>query len=292
MSGTGQRPRTPDRGTKPPININSATEFTILSPDSPETDANTSQLSEMPTFSGVLTRSRANSNSSIHSNLSTRSQAPTTSKSNDKNVENQPKSQDSPTLTELFNIRNLPDNMKFQAEVYDLLVRSDVLGGNLENIKVNPNRTALIETIDPIDIDKIRKKIRHIGGCPKIEIRDLRNHRERLAISTKEPSMSFVIGDVDENLTNEANAKHFRDTGVEFEKLWRIISRARQEPTKMVRVITHSAETYSRKLAYGIHIYGLKHKCEKSNTPSALLLIKYCSRCCKSGTTSPNAEEI
>ncbi|KAG5860796.1 hypothetical protein JTB14_025692 [Gonioctena quinquepunctata] len=271
MSGIGQRPRTPDRSTKPPVNINSETEFPILSPDFPETAANTSQLSEMPTFSGVLTRSRANSNPSIHSNLSiisTRSQAPTTSKSNDKNVENQPKSEDSPTLAKLFNIRNLPDNLKFQAKVYDLLVRSDVLGGNFEIIKVNPNRTALIQTIDPIDIDKIRKKIRHISGCPKIEVRDLRNYRGKPTISMKEPSMSFVIKEVDRNLTNEAIAKHFRETGVDFEKLWRILSRARQEPTKMERVITHNAETYSRKLAYGIQIYGLRHKSEKSNSPS------------------------
>ncbi|KAG5863107.1 hypothetical protein JTB14_014927 [Gonioctena quinquepunctata] len=229
MSGTRQRPHTPDRGRKSPININSETDFPLLSPEYPEMAANTSQLTEIPTFSGVVTRSRANSNSSIRSNLSVKSQAPTITKSNEKNAENQLKTQDQPTFTKLFNIRNLPDNLKFQAEV-------------------NPNRTALVETIDPINIETTRKKIKHIGGCPKIEVIDLRNYKERPSISNKEPTMSFVIRDVDKNLSNEAISKHFRDTGVDFVKLWRIISKGKARANK--------------------------------NVP---LVIKYCSRCCKNG---------
>ncbi|KAG5863284.1 hypothetical protein JTB14_001841 [Gonioctena quinquepunctata] len=188
--------------------------------------------------------------------------------------------QPSPSYT-LF--LNLPENLKYQADVYELLTRSDVLGGNLENIKVNQNRTALVETIEPINIEVIRKKIRHIGGCPKIDVLDLRYNKERPQISNKMPSMSFVIKDVDKNLTDEKITKHFRDTGVEFVRLSRIVAIVRQQPTKMIRVITQDAETYSKKLAHGIHIFGLKHKCEKSNTPQAPLIMKYCSRCCKNG---------
>ncbi|KAG5876891.1 hypothetical protein JTB14_003215 [Gonioctena quinquepunctata] len=59
----------------------------------------------------------------------------------------------------------------------------------------------------------------------------------------------------------------------------------------MVRVITQDAETHSQKLAYGIHIYGLKHKCEKSNTPSAPLIIEYCSRCCRNEHDNADCKE-
>ncbi|KAG5858336.1 hypothetical protein JTB14_004384 [Gonioctena quinquepunctata] len=177
MSGPRQRPHTPDRGRISPVNINSEAEFPTLSPESPESASNISQLAEIPTFSGVVTRSRANSNSFIRSNISVKSQPPMHTKFNEKSSENPPKTQDPPIFTKIFNIRNLPDNLKLQAEVYDLLTRSDGLGGNLENIKVNSNRTALVETIDSINIETIRRKIRHIGGCPKIEVRDLRNHK-------------------------------------------------------------------------------------------------------------------
>ncbi|KAG5863103.1 hypothetical protein JTB14_014923 [Gonioctena quinquepunctata] len=135
MSGTRQRPHTPDRGRKTPVNINSETEFPQLSPESLESASNNSYITEIPTYSGVVTRSRANSNASIRSNASVQSQAPTTTKLNEKNSEKQLKTQDLPILTRLINIRNLPDNLKFQADVYELLTRSDVLGGNLENIK-------------------------------------------------------------------------------------------------------------------------------------------------------------
>ncbi|KAG5867112.1 hypothetical protein JTB14_011101 [Gonioctena quinquepunctata] len=253
MSGHSPRPRTPDRRPKYPL-------FWVLSPDQGQTRTPLS-------------------NQTYHHDLKPQAYKKTT----EKNIEKRRKSQDSPILTDLFNIRNLPDYLKFQVDVYDLLTRSDVLGGNVENIKVNPNRTALIETTEPIDIDRIRRKIRHIGGFPKIEVRDLKTHREKPATSMKEFSMSYVIRDVDKNLTNEAIAKNFREVGVDFDKLWRINARARQAPTKMVRVTTYNPTSYAEKLAYGIHIYGLRHRCEKSNTLSAPLIIKYCSRCCKNG---------
>ncbi|KAG5863100.1 hypothetical protein JTB14_014920 [Gonioctena quinquepunctata] len=244
MSGTRHRSITPDRGKKTPININSEDEFPQLSPESPEMATNISHISELPTFSGVVTRARANSNTSTCSNASIKSQAPIITKPIEKNTEKQSKIQDPPILTNLSNIRNLPDNLKYQADVYELLTRSDVLGGNLENIKVNPNRTALVETIEPINIEVTRRKIRHIGGCPKIDVLDLRYNKERPQTTNKMPSMSFVIKDLDKHLSDEKIAKHFRDTGVEFVRLWRIISKARQQPTKMVRVITQDAETY------------------------------------------------
>ncbi|KAG5858298.1 hypothetical protein JTB14_021283 [Gonioctena quinquepunctata] len=216
MSGSRQRPKTPERDRIPQININSEAEFPTLSPESPESASNTSIIAEIPTFSGVVTRARANSTSSIQSNISVKSQPPMHIKFNEKSSENPAKTQNPPILTKIFNIRNLPDNLKLQSEVYGLLSRSDVLGGNLENIKVNYNRTALVETIDPINIETIRRKIRHVGGCPKIEIRDLRNQKERPQRPNKEPTMSFVIKDVDKNLSDEAIADHFRDTEVDF----------------------------------------------------------------------------
>ncbi|KAG5863676.1 hypothetical protein JTB14_002743 [Gonioctena quinquepunctata] len=176
----------------------------------------------------------------------------------------------------MINIRNLPDNLTQQRDAYRFLSRREVAGENFLKVRTYYNRTGVLELKERVDLAEMRKKIRHASGCPSIE---------------NGPSLSYVVRDVDKIYTDEDLTEHFEETDLAFSKCWRIFSRARGEPTKMIRVIPHDPNSYSDKIARGIFIYGRIHRCEPSTTAISKPLIKYCNKCCKSGHLYDECQE-
>ncbi|KAG5880077.1 hypothetical protein JTB14_011580 [Gonioctena quinquepunctata] len=116
---------------------------------------------------------------------------------------------------------------------------------------------------DPISLAELRRRIRHVAGHPTIEVSDFHSlkkaPREQSSSRSNGPSLSYIIKDVPKAYTDDEPKEHLTENGVAFQMLRRIISRARQQPTLMVRIITNRAESYIDKVANGIFLYGRIH---------------------------------
>ncbi|KAG5863862.1 hypothetical protein JTB14_031615 [Gonioctena quinquepunctata] len=98
--------------------------------------------------------------------------------------------------------------------------------------------------------------------------------------------------DVSKNYRDDELKEHLSENEISFQRLLRIISKARQQPTLMVRVITNRPESYSDKIAKEIFLYGIMHRCEPSFTAQITVpKIKYCNKCCKNGHTWDECSE-
>ncbi|KAG5876342.1 hypothetical protein JTB14_003665 [Gonioctena quinquepunctata] len=197
--------------------------------------------------------------------------------------------------TDTITLKNLPDKLTQQRDAFPFLSRREVAGDNFYRVRTYYNRTGTLELKERVDLADIRKRIRHASGCPTIEVTNFFEAKKTLIETTKPPkngpSLSYVVRDVDKLYTDEDIKEHFEENELNFTKCWRIYSKARNEATKMIRVITHDPESYSDKIAKGLFIYGRMHKCEPSFTSISTPTIKYCNKCCKSGHSFEECQE-
>ncbi|KAG5862247.1 hypothetical protein JTB14_025398 [Gonioctena quinquepunctata] len=192
------------------------------------------------------------------------------------------------------------DQEIIQRDAFRFLTWREVTGNNFYRIRTYYNRTGILELKERVDFAEIRKRIRHVSGCPSIEVTNYSQNyysQNKKSIPEKSkpeqsgPSLSYVVRDVDKLYTDEDLKEHLEENYVHFSKCWRIFSRARNEATKMIRVITHDPDSYSDNIAKGLFIYGRMHKCEPSFTSIAKPTIKYCNKCCKSGHSFDECQE-
>ncbi|KAG5869016.1 hypothetical protein JTB14_025905 [Gonioctena quinquepunctata] len=191
----------------------------------------------------------------------------------------------------MINLRNLPDKITQQRDAYRFLSRREVAGENFLRVRTYYNRTGILELKERADLAEIRKRFRLSPNRGDELPPNQKTPPVKLTPPQNGPSLSYVVRDVDKLYTDEDLKEHFEETELSFTKCRRIFSRARGEPTKMIRVIAHDPNSYSDKIAKGLFIYGRMHKCEPSFTAIATPQIKYCNKCCKSGHIFEECQE-
>ncbi|KAG5872699.1 hypothetical protein JTB14_026979 [Gonioctena quinquepunctata] len=273
MSGPNRSPQSHDRDkspenpkTDPPVALNysKAAQTTYYPKFAPQKIILTDSTNEKE-YTGSETRSRRLSNTSSTSSLQSISKLV---ESVNQNIPNIPKI--NVIYTDIINLRNLPEKITQQRDAYRFLSRREVAGKNFLKVRTYYNRTGVLELKERVDLAEMRKRIRHVSGCPSIEVTNFHQAKKtppaKATPPQNGPSLSYVVRDVDKLYTDEDLTEHFEETDLSFTKCWRMFSRARGEPTKMIRVITHDPNSYSDKIARGIFIYGRVHKCEPSVT--------------------------
>ncbi|KAG5864548.1 hypothetical protein JTB14_018770 [Gonioctena quinquepunctata] len=234
------------------------------------------------TYVGPHTRSRASSMaSSVVSNAKFQT-ASLESPPSDNNIN------EISDKSDVFIIKNLPKEIAEQRDAFRFFSRREMMGNNPFRVLVSWNKSAKFEMRDPISLAELRKRIRHVAGHPNIEVSDFHSlkkyPREQSSSRSSGPSLSYIIKGVPKAYTDDELKEHLTENEVDFQMVRRIISRARQQPTLMVRVITNNAESYIKKISNGIFLYGRIHRCEPSLTSQITLpKIKYCNKCCKNG---------
>ncbi|KAG5865645.1 hypothetical protein JTB14_034622 [Gonioctena quinquepunctata] len=117
------------------------------------------------------------------------------------------------------------------------------------------------EVYDNIDFDPILTRFQKLrqGYVDRV----IRGGNEAAKATLLWPKPSYIIKDVPKNYKDDELKEHLSENGISFQRLWRIISKARQQPTLMVRVITNRPDSYSDKIAKGIFLYGRMHSAAK-----------------------------
>lgn len=207
-------------------------------------------------YAQVLNSSATSSASSIRSSVSTATTAPQSCR---------------------YCVRNIPLSFKTQKQFFQTIVTLNI---PLTNLKLNYNRTALLETSSPLPAN-LERKIQHLLGDPAVTLTQLAGPRSIIHAS-KPQSMSCVIRNVDTDITDTEILDAISLPKVL--KVVRIVSRATRTPSSFVRVITHSRSTIDFLLAKGVLMFGRRYPCEPSHIPNPVP--KYCSTCTKVGHLS------
>ncbi|KAG5879899.1 hypothetical protein JTB14_024047 [Gonioctena quinquepunctata] len=139
--------------------------------------------------------------------------------------ENLPKT--STIYTDMVNLRNLPENLSQQRDAYRFLSRKEVAGENFRLVRTFYNRTGVLELKERVDLAEIRKRIRHVSGCPSIEVTNFYQQKKTPPMKATPPpqngpSLSYVVRDVDKLYSDEDLTEHFEETDLAFSKCWRI----------------------------------------------------------------------
>nr|XP_023026713.1 uncharacterized protein LOC111514695 [Leptinotarsa decemlineata] len=199
-----------------------------------------------------------------------------------------PETQNRPT-EKILNIRDIPETLSNQKTLYNLLNTTEILRGQITELKVNYKRTALLKTTNTDKTSEtLQKIIRQRTGDITIKVIDLRPNIQTKNNTTNTPHLSYVIKGVDLNITEDEIIHFLDEEKIHYIKLWRIISRRTGNPTPLIRIITNNKDHYSKSLTKGISIYGRTHECEASNLNPVPPIPKYCSIC---STTGHQAQE-
>ena len=104
------------------------------------------------------------------------------------------------------------------------------------------------------------------------------------------PSSSFVVTRVDKEITEQEVTVELQTSGLSVTKSLRIISRATNQPTTLVRVFVEREENANRAVTLGVAIGWMHHRCEASNSKPTPVQVTQCYKCQGLGHTSKDCE--
>ncbi|CAG9818982.1 unnamed protein product [Phaedon cochleariae] len=162
---------------------------------------------------------------------------PPTSSSNNTNTNTQ----------QTFNLRSLPTKYRSQKELYNLINTHEILRNQILFSKANLNQTALLETNSNITQSQLETKLKNATRENSIRV-ILLNPRilpNKKPTTTRNPTFSMVIKGVPKDITMEDLGESFKGISFSTIKFWRITSRATNQPTTLIRVITDVLGTFS-----------------------------------------------
>ncbi|KAG5875222.1 hypothetical protein JTB14_003987 [Gonioctena quinquepunctata] len=113
-------------------------------------------------YTGPETRSRRPSNASSTSSIQS------IAKLVESVNQNIPKI--STIYTDTISLKNLPEKLTQQRDAFRFLSRREVAGDNFHRVRTYYNRTGILELKERANLAEIRKRIRHVSGCPSIEV--------------------------------------------------------------------------------------------------------------------------
>lgn len=93
----------------------------------------------------------------------------------------------------------------------------------------------------------------------------------------RNPTYSCVITRVPLNFSDDDVTECLLDNGIKAKKMWRIISRATNKATTLVRVVSEDRRAIDYMIANGVHMFMSHYRCEPSNAPAPRPL--QCGRC-------------
>ncbi|CAG9815982.1 unnamed protein product [Phaedon cochleariae] len=198
---------------------------------------------------------------------------PPTSSSNNTNTNTQ----------QTFNLRSLPT--RSQKQLHNPMNTHEILRNQILFLKANLNQTALLKINSNITQSQLETKLKNATGENSIRV-ILLNPRilpNKKPPTTRNPTFSMVIKGVPKDITMEDLEESFKEISFPTIEFWRITSRATNQPTTLIRVITDSESCYSRALNLGISFFGMKFQVEPSNPNPIPPIPKYCSRCAENG---------
>ena len=184
-----------------------------------------------------------------------------------------------------FHIKNIPQPIANQKTFYTTLV-THLQVKNIEVLKVNFNRTALLIVSEPLP-DDFSKKLKTVTNSSDIEIGPINPPKMPHMNPTKKPTLfSVVIKSVDSDISENDIREELENLNLNFHQIWRIKSKKTDKFTSLIRVTSPNMSTIDVLLTRGITLFGRRHTCETSHASPPTPI--QCTRCFQRGHESSN----
>lgn len=171
-------------------------------------------------------------------------------------------------------LSKLPSHLRTAKSLFPLLGKLDT---TISDIRFLPSGIALIYSPDPSLVHHLRR-LRDLTQDPSIQIVAV-DHQPR-SLNTpyiRKATYSCVITGIDLDITLEDIEHRLAELDLPFKKIWRIRSRATDQDTRLIRVITEDKKVLDTLLQNGFSLFYQHHRVEPSH-PSPPQPLQ-CQRC-------------
>lgn len=170
-----------------------------------------------------------------------------------------------------FFIDNIPERSCTQKNIYNY---AKIIYGPKVSVKTY-RTSATIKTNTTNADQKINKLKNHLGPI-KITTKPPKT-RNTQHLPYNHPSFSCDMKNIDHDITDEEIKTALDTANLKITKFWRIISKARNTPTKLIRLITKCSKSLDILLTEGLNMFGTNYSCEPSKTPGPMPI--QCGKC-------------
>lgn len=203
------------------------------------------------------------------------SHSSSTSHDSSASTDRQPSAPISPTFY-TAHIDNIPARYANQKDLYRAL--SQLPNLVFHSLRLLPGNKATVKSQDPFLARKLAPLKNSLNQTtllitpaqqPKLKTQN------PAAISS--PTFSLVVRSVDLNITPQDIQDTLTHLNLDFLRAWRIRSKATDQDTRFIRILTKSPSTLDRLLENGLPMFGRNYPCEPSRLPGPQPL--QCGRC-------------